>query len=325
LTGVTIGFTAASSVVHPHHRGVPLGTYDPSLRAQFLASRPWANRWWRPAPGEAKTLFWIALIHVTAAIGLFVAPVPSWPIALTALVLTWLGGFGTTVCYHRSLAHRAVQLHPWVRHILTFFAVLNGSGTPSGWSANHRLHHAHSDTVDDVSSPRIGGFWWAHLRWIWQAGQAPVSRYCPDLDRPQYRIWDRLQLPVMTLSFLGGLAFGWEGFFWLGSIRLVFALHAQCFVNSVCHMAPGSAPGTDSSRNVAWLGAWHLLQGENWHRNHHAAPWCARLGLTPMQIDTGWMLILLLERLGLAKDIKRPREQPVPAVAAAAAGGSSGG
>jgi fatty-acid desaturase len=245
-------------------------------------------------------------------------------VGLTALLLTWLGGFGTTVCYHRSLAHRAVKLNPLVRHFLTFFAVLNGSGTPSGWSANHRLHHAHSDTVDDVSSPRIGGFWWAHLRWIWQAGQAPVSRYCPDLDRPQYRLWDRLQLPVMALSYAGGLALGWEAFFWLGSIRLVFALHAQCFVNSVCHMGPESTPGTDSSRNVAWLAAWHLLQGENWHRNHHAYPWCARLGLTPMQIDTGWWLIVLLEKLGLARDIKRPRAlqtSPVPAAAGERAAG----
>jgi len=220
-----------------------------------------------------------------------------------------------------------VRLHPLVRHTLTFFAVLNGSGNPIGWSANHRLHHAQSDTVEDVSSPRIAGFWWAHLRWIWQAGQASISRYCPDLDRPQYRIWSRLQLPIMALSYAAGILLGWEGFFWLGSIRLVFALHGQCFVNSICHMggAP-SEPGTDSSRNVGWLAVWHLLQGENWHRNHHAQPWCARLGLTRWQLDSGWWVIVMLERLGLARDVKRPRTargaaavpaaQPAPQVAA---------
>ena len=286
---------------------------------EFLETRPWAKSWWRPAPGEARTLFWLALIHITALVGLLIVPIPSWPVAALAFALTWIGGIGTTVCYHRSLAHRSLKLNPVVRSVLTFFAVLNGSGTPTGWTANHRLHHASSDTVDDVSSPMIGGFWWAHLRWIWQAGQASAQKYSPDLDRPAYRIWSHLQLPIMALSFFGGLAFGLEGFFWLGAIRLVFALHGQCFVNSICHMGQPDDASRDTSRNVPWLAAWHLLQGENWHGNHHAQPWCARLGLEPHQIDLGWWVIVTLERLGLARDVRRPRRdddvRPLPAMA----------
>lgn len=296
------------------------------LWEEFLLSRPWARSFWRPAPGEGRTLFWLSLIHITALAGLFLVPLPSWPIGLAALCLTWLGGIGTTVCYHRSLAHRAVKLNPAVRSILTFFAVLNGSGTPLGWVANHRHHHAHSDTVEDVSSPDIGGFWWAHLRWIWQAGQASAGRYCPDLASPSYRIWDRLQLPIMAMSYLGGLLFGLEGFFWLGSIRLVFALHAQCFVNSICHMGGRNEAGGDSSRNVPWLAAWHLLQGENWHRNHHDQPWSARIGLKTHQVDVGWYVITALEKIGLACDVRRPSAGPVLApvavpVETSAAGG----
>ncbi len=294
-----------------------MSTRVPSLKEQFFSVHPSARSWWRPAPGEWKTLFWIVLIHVTALVGLILAPVPSWPIAVGALVLTWLGGMGTTIVYHRALAHRSVKLHPSVRTILTFFAVLNGSGHPVGWTANHRLHHANSDTIEDVSSPKIGGFWWAHLRWIWQVEQAPTSKYCPDLEKPAFQMWSRLQLPIMALSYLGGLAFGLEGFFWLGAIRLVFALHAQCFVNSICHMGGSPEPGKDSSRNVPWLAVWHLFQGENWHGNHHAHPWCARLGLRAHEIDTGWWAIVVLERLGLAHDVRRPRpamEPPAPAM-----------
>ncbi len=289
---------------------------------RFVETRPWARSFWRPAPNEYKTLFWLVLIHVTALIGLLITPIPSWEILLGALVLTAIGGIGTTVCYHRSLAHRSVNLNPVVRSFLTFFAVLNGSGTPAGWVANHRLHHAHSDTIDDVSSPQIGGFWWAHLRWIYQAGQAPVKQYCPDLDRPSYHIWDSLRLVIMALSYLGGLAFGIEGFFWLGAIRLVFALHGQCFVNSICHMRPSTAgdDGDDSSRNVTWLAFWHLFQGENWHRNHHDQPWCARIGLRPMQIDVGWIVIVTLERLGLARDVRRPHSGPIEIAAVTAEG-----
>ncbi|HXI02462.1 MAG TPA: fatty acid desaturase [Candidatus Saccharimonadales bacterium] len=278
-----------------------------ALREKFLETHPWARSLWRPAPGERRTLLWIILIHATAIAGVFLSPAPSTGIFLGALALTWLGGIGTTVCYHRALAHRALKLNRHLERVLTFLTVLNGSGTPLSWIANHRLHHAKSDTAEDVSSPAIGGFWWAHLRWLWQVKQSPASVYCPDLQAAGLGVWERLQPFILALSYLGGLAFGLAGFFWLGAFRLVFSLHAQCFVNSICHMGSGAPAGEDSSRNVPWLAAVHLLQGENWHRNHHAQPASARLGLRPLQVDAGWWVILALERCGLAAEVRRPR------------------
>jgi stearoyl-CoA desaturase (delta-9 desaturase) len=253
------------------------------------------------------TLVWVVLIHVTAAVGLVVCPLPGWRLFLVAAVLTWVGGLGTTVCYHRTLAHRALRLHPVVREILIFFALYNGSGAPLSWTANHRLHHATADTPADISSPRVGGFWWAHLRWLWQAPQGAPMQYCPDLREASYRTWAALQIPLLALSFFSGLAFGLAAFFWLGAIRLVFALHGQCFVNSVSHLQAGVQPGEDSSRNVSWLAVWHCFQGENWHRNHHARPGSARFGWTAREVDVGWWVIVGFEWLGLATAVRRPR------------------
>jgi stearoyl-CoA desaturase (delta-9 desaturase) len=255
---------------------------------------------------DAAILPWIVLIHVTAAVGLILFPLPGWPIVLSAIALAWLGGLGTTVCYHRAIAHRALTLKPWAFLILTFFAVLNGSGKPISWVSGHRLHHASADTDEDISSPRHG-FWWSHLRWLWQAGIPDSTRFCPDLDSRKYRIWTYLQPPVLALSYFGGLFFGWPAFFWLGSIRLVFALHAQCFVNSICHTEPTAAPGEDSSRNVHWLALMHFFQGENWHRNHHARPGSAQLGWGWSQPDVGYLTICALEKIGAACDVRRLR------------------
>jgi fatty-acid desaturase len=277
---------------------------------------PWTWPWWRPTAGQQLTLLWIMVIHLTALIGLIVYPLPGWPLLLGAGVLTWMGGLGTTICYHRALAHRALRLHPAVQALLTFFAMYNGSGAPLTWTANHRLHHATADTAQDVSSQRVGGFWWAHLRWLWQAGRAAPARYCPDLRGRSYRVWSSIQIPVLAASFLSGIAVGPAAFFWLGAIRLVFALHGQCFVNSVCHLRPGTARGEDSSRNVPWLALWHCFQGENWHRNHHARPGSARLGWTATQVDVGWLVIVGLERLGLATEVRRYPRPSVPASAA---------
>ncbi|MGE0821545.1 MAG: fatty acid desaturase [Candidatus Binatia bacterium] len=276
--------------------------------SHVISSPPWQWPWWHVASGHHATFFWVILIHVTAVVGLILCPLPGWPILLTAGVLTWLGGLGTTVCYHRALAHRALRLHPVVRHVLIFFAMYNGSGAPISWTANHRLHHATADTPDDISSPQIGGFWWAHLRWLWQAKPGDPARYCRDLDSVSYHMWTALQIPLLAISFFSGAVFGLAAFFWLGAIRLVFALHGQCFVNSVCHLRPEAQPKEDSSRNVPWLALWHCLQGENWHHNHHSRPGSARLGWTAAQPDMGWWAIVGLEKLKLATDVRRPRD-----------------
>src|ERR1700712_3219323 len=141
---------------------------------------------------------------------------PGSPIFVAAQALYFIGGLGTTIGYHRAITHRSLKLHPVVRNVLTFFAMMNGSGSPLSWAAYHRLHHAKADTPEDISSPRIGGFWWSHLRWLWQAGTPPVQKYCRELDRPAYRFWGTIQIPVVVLAFCCGLPFGLKAFFWLG-------------------------------------------------------------------------------------------------------------
>ncbi len=261
--------------------------------------------WWRSTRQDVMILPWFILIHLTAAVGLILFPLPGWRIFLGALALSWIGGIGTTVCYHRGLAHRALRLHPVTAAILTFFAMFNGSGSPTTWVASHRVHHAYADTPQDVSSPVWHGFWWAHLRWMWQSEPPNVKRICPDLNRFSFSVWRVLQPGILALSYFGGLYFGAAAFFWLGAIRLVFSLHAQCFVNSVCHSEPNTPLGEDSSRNVTWLGFMHLFQGENWHRNHHARPASARLGQGWRQPDLGYVVICGLEKMGLVSEVRR--------------------
>jgi fatty-acid desaturase len=276
------------------------------------AAAPWDQPWYKADRHGSPILFWVVLIHVTALVGLILYPVPSWPLLAGALALAFLGALGTTVGYHRALAHRSVTLNPWVQSLLIFFAIFNGSGNPLSWAAHHRLHHAKADTPEDISSPLWGGFWWSHLRWLWQMTKAPIERYCDDMRGISYRVWRIAQPPILAVSYFSGLYFGWAAFFWLGAIRLCFSLHAQCFVNSICHTEPGIQPGQDSSRNVRWLAPLQLFVGENWHRNHHARPGSARLGWTKRQPDVGWILIVALERLGLATDVRRPgRQVPV--------------
>lgn len=46
--------------------------------------------------------------------------------------------------------------------------------------------------------------------------------------------------------------------------------------------------------------------GESWHNNHHAFEYSARMGLEWWQVDIGWYVILFLQAIGLATDVKQP-------------------
>ncbi len=268
--------------------------------------QPWHQPFWKPARGKRVVLFYLLLIHVVAVAGLILFPLPGIRILGLTLLLAALGGFGTTICYHRMLAHRTLKLNKSVEHLLIFWAIFNGSGAPASWVAYHRLHHARTDTPEDISSPKQGGFWWAHLRWLYQTPPSDKKTWCPELSRREYRIWTLVEAPVILLSLFAGLALGWQGFFWLGAIRLVYSLHMQCLVNSLTHV--GHSDEGDSSRNIWWLGPLQLTAwGENWHRNHHKNAGLACFGLRWWQTDIGWYSICALERLGLASKVKRPR------------------
>ena len=274
----------------------------------FQETRPWEQPFWKPARGKGAVLFYFVLIHLLAIIGLIRFPIPSLKVLGVALLLAALGGLGITVCYHRLLAHRTLKLNKFVEHFLIFWAIFNGGGSPASWVAYHRHHHSHTDMPEDISSPKQGGFWWAHLRWLYQSAPADEQKWSPELSRGMYKFWTYAHAPVLLLSICCGLVFGWQGFFWIGAIRLVYSLHMQCFINSLTHL--DHSQERDSSKNIWWLGPLQLTAwGENWHKNHHSNPGSARLGLWWWQPDIGWYLIYALESLGLASHVKRPRAQ----------------
>ena len=144
-----------------------------------------------------------------------------------AILLTALGGLGTTVAYHRLLSHRTLKLNKFVEHVLIFWAMFNGSGAPASWVAYHRHHHSCTDTPDDISSPKQGGFWWAHLRWLYQSETADPKKWCPDLTRGAYKFWTYAEVPVILLSLCIGIPFGWKGFLLAGrDAHRLFVAHA---------------------------------------------------------------------------------------------------
>jgi stearoyl-CoA desaturase (delta-9 desaturase) len=114
-----------------------------------------------------------------------------------------------------------------------------------------------------------------------------------------------LAIPALIGFFLTGSALGaLTGLLWGGLVRIFFVHHVTWSVNSVCHfLGSRRFEVDDESRNVFWLALPSL--GEAWHHNHHAFPRSARHGLKRWELDPSAMVILGLERVGLARNVIR--------------------
>ena len=119
-----------------------------------------------------------------------------------------------------------------------------------------------------------------------------------------------LLLPFLLGWAIGGSLFAaFTGLLWGGLIRMLVLHHMTYSINSLCHFFGRRPYDTDDeSRNLLWLAPFTL--GESWHNNHHAFPTSAAHGLRWWQLDISAGVIWLLEKLGLAWDVKRvPRER----------------
>ncbi len=250
----------------------------------------------------------------------------TW-VSLTALVgMYTLSGFGVTVGYHRLFTHRAFETVRPIKYTLAILGSMAVEGPLSHWVATHRRHHQHSDDEHDPHSPHkygggvagiLKGFWHAHLGWLFAPKATDLSRYARDIDAdPGLRLISRLfPLWVALGIFIPGVFAGlvtqtWEGaalgLLWGGLVRICVVHHATWAINSVCHLW-GQQPfaSRDESRNNFICG--FLAFGEGWHNNHHAFPNSARHGLRWWELDLSFALIRLLERFGLAWQVRQPK------------------
>jgi len=230
----------------------------------------------------------------------------------TFLFFYILNTFYITVLYHRGLTHGAVDLRPRLRR----FVVRTGNWVtgidPKGWACMHRLHHLHSDTRLDPHSPSnegvLGVFFKQHrsLERVLAGLLTNHPRYTSvvsDLDFPVHwlnrkRMW---WLPLAIYSLVA-VSLGLITGAWLLAVAFLFGMMTHpvqgWMVNSFGHrFGYRNFDLADDSRNntmVAWL-----VVGEGYQNNHHADPSAAKFSKRWFEVDMGYGLCVLAQRLGL--------------------------
>jgi stearoyl-CoA desaturase (delta-9 desaturase) len=241
------------------------------------------------------------------------------------------GTLGINIGYHRLLTHRGFACPRWLEHALSVLGACCWQGTPMTWVAIHRMHHQHADDPGDPHSPRAS-FFWSHMGWflIYDPAiynLATYDRYARDLFQDRFykwlerpRVWKAIQQAqwaaflgagalagvLSTGSPWGAVQLGLSWLVWGVFVRTVAVWHITWSVNSVTHLWGYRNYDTrDDSRNNWLVGL--VSNGEGWHNNHHAEPRCAAHGRRWWELDVSYLSIRVLELVGLASEVVKPR------------------
>jgi len=119
-----------------------------------------------------------------------------WSYLITCLAIYYVRLFFVSAGYHRYFSHRSFKTSRAFQFVMAFMATTSTQKGVLWWAANHRHHHRYSDTEEDLHSPTIFGFWWAHVGWIlsdkYQETRIDLIR---DFDRyPELRWLNRYHL-----------------------------------------------------------------------------------------------------------------------------------
>lgn len=246
------------------------------------------------------------LVHI-ACLGAIWTGV-SWEMLALCAGLYVLRMFAITAGYHRYFSHRSFKTSRAFQFVLALLAQSTSQKSVLWWASLHRHHHKHSDTDQDVHSPRHRGFVYSHMGWIFDQRYDRIDpNSVPDLAKyPELMFLLRFeQLPTVLLAAACWAAFGWEGlvvgFFW----STVLLYHGTFFINSLAHVHGNQRYATgDDSRNNWWLAI--ITLGEGWHNNHHAYQRSARQGFRWWEVDITYYILKGLEAIGVVYDMGTP-------------------
>jgi stearoyl-CoA desaturase (Delta-9 desaturase) len=234
---------------------------------------------------------------------------PWWGYILVTLVLTHVTIAAVTLFLHRHQAHRAIDMHPVISHFFRFWLWLTTGMNTREWVAVHRKHHARVETADDPHSPQIEGISKVVLAgtelYKQEAAKnetlAAFGHETPD-DWIEHKIYSRFNYTcgIVLMLLIDFALFGFIGVTIWAIQMMWIPFFAAGIINGVGHWGGyRNFESPDASTNIIPWGI--LIGGEELHNNHHAFASSAKFSSKWWEIDLGWIYILCLQKIKLAR------------------------
>jgi stearoyl-CoA desaturase (Delta-9 desaturase) len=246
-----------------------------------------------------------ALIHVAALAVFFIHF--KWSYLVVCLAVFAVRMFFVTAGYHRYFSHRSFKTSRWFQFVIAFMATSSTQKGVLWWAAHHRHHHRFSDQEEDLHSPTLFGFFWAHIGWI-LSDRYNETRfdYIADFAKfPELRWLNKYFLvPPIVLGVATFLIGGWGMLIWGFFLSTVLVWHDTFTINSLSHLFGRRRFETDDTSRNNWLLAIMTL-GEGWHNNHHHYMASARQGFYWYEIDMTYYTLKVLSWFGIVWELRK--------------------
>jgi stearoyl-CoA desaturase (delta-9 desaturase) len=233
-------------------------------------------------------------------------------IIIATLVMTHITIVCVTLYLHRSQAHRGLEFHPILSHLMRLWLWLTTGMVTKQWVAIHRKHHRFTDVEGDPHSPVVYGLreiLFKGVSYYYQEGKNANVIMQYGVGTPNDWIERNLYTPhsrwgILLMLVIDLVLFGLWGLLVWGVQMLWIPFWAAGVVNGVGHaVGYRNHETTDQSRNIVPWGI--IIGGEELHNNHHRRPADPKLSHQWWEFDIGWLWLTVFRLLGLAKVSQR--------------------
>ena len=232
------------------------------------------------SPTAVKQIILFNCVYVAlGVIGLFY--MSAWTVPV------WLFfAIGNGTVGHRYFAHSNFTVSRPMHWVLAAWATISAYSPVSYWQVQHRHHHRHTDSSEDIHSPN-NGLLMALAGWPFSSSRiqsvftdrASLVTHAKAMRDPAIKFFSQYMVPFNLCLLLIVAFLSTDVLFAMGTAFL-FEQARLGLVNTVCHIKlPGNYRNhatDESSQNNLLIGILGL--GFGWHNNHHADP--SRLVLT---------------------------------------------
>ena len=237
----------------------------------------------------------------------------SWNDLLLNIILLFLTvGIGHSIGLHRGIIHKAYKTSKLFRNISLYLFVLTGLGSPLGWLKQHYFRDYWQNRTDcpryfQYNHSLITDYWWnLHLTFI----PKDLVRYNipkEDLNNPTilwlHKTWYLHYFAFMILLYY---TLGLNSMLIATCLRTSIIILGHWYIGYASHKYGYSRyeieNADESGFNDVLLGL--ISFGEGFHNNHHSHPNSAKFSMKWYEIDFGWILVWILSKLKIIKEVK---------------------